>query len=132
MKKGTCSHYNGVQNAKCEANINYLELVGGRSTGWVMKLPCWRTKDSVVSCDKRQEPTEKQISDHYLKIKKATESMEKVLPLIGEVKKEHKGKDWAGTKPCPVCGGSLSLSHTGFNGHVWGKCDKEGCVNWME
>ena len=33
---------------------------------------------------------------------------------------------------CPACKGRLHLSQAAYNGHVWGKCETEGCVSWME
>lgn len=33
---------------------------------------------------------------------------------------------------CPLCKGKLHLSQSSYNGHVWGKCENEDCVSWME
>jgi len=55
-----------------------------------------------------------------------------VLPLVSEVKQVHAGKNWQGTRECPVCKGVLHLSHAGCNGHVWGKCETEDCLSWLE
>lgn len=33
---------------------------------------------------------------------------------------------------CPACKGKLHLSQSAYNGHVWGKCETEGCLSWME
>lgn len=35
------------------------------------------------------------------------------------------------TIPCPVCKGDLVYS-VASNGHMWGKCRTEGCVEWIE
>lgn len=32
--------------------------------------------------------------------------------------------------PCPCCRGSLTFS-VSSNGHIWGKCATEGCLEWM-
>jgi hypothetical protein len=58
--------------------------------------------------------------------------MRLTFPLISEVKRNHKGKNWQGVVTCPVCKGRLRLSHAAYNGHVWGQCETEGCVSWME
>ena len=39
---------------------------------------------------------------------------------------------WQDMVECPVCKGKLHLSHAAVNGHVWGKCETAGCVEWME
>lgn len=33
---------------------------------------------------------------------------------------------------CPECKGRLHLSKCSYNGHVWGKCETEGCLTWMQ
>lgn len=33
---------------------------------------------------------------------------------------------------CPACKGRLHLRQSGYNGHVHGQCETEGCVSWME
>ena len=35
--------------------------------------------------------------------------------------------------PCPVCGdATLYFCRASYNGYVWGACDTDGCVSWME
>ncbi len=58
--------------------------------------------------------------------------MKTTLPLIAKVKAEHEGKDWQGTERCPACGGTLHLTHSSYNGHVWGRCETTDCLSWME
>jgi len=36
-----------------------------------------------------------------------------------------------GTIECPKCKGVLHYTISGYNGHVWGKCEKEDCLRWM-
>ena len=33
---------------------------------------------------------------------------------------------------CPICSGRLRYSVASVNGHVWGRCETDGCVTWME
>jgi hypothetical protein len=33
---------------------------------------------------------------------------------------------------CPTCGGCLHWSRAPENGHVWGRCETEGCVAWIQ
>ena len=32
---------------------------------------------------------------------------------------------------CPKCKGRLWYSISGYNGHVWGKCNTKDCLVWM-
>ncbi len=84
------------------------------------------------TCEKYEEPTPKDLASYDDQIAMATARMKKTLPLVARVKAEHKGESWHGTEPCPVCGGVLHLTHAACNGHVWGRCETEECVSWME
>jgi hypothetical protein len=55
----------------------------------------------------------------------------KVRPLINQVKRDQRGKNWTGVLTRPVCG-RLRLSHEASNGHTRGLCDTVGCVGWVE
>ncbi|HRG29201.1 MAG TPA: DUF550 domain-containing protein [Chitinophagales bacterium] len=33
---------------------------------------------------------------------------------------------------CPQCGNKLYWTRASSNKHVWGKCNTEGCLNWMQ
>lgn len=43
---------------------------------------------------------------------------------------EEKGPE--GVVPCPVCAGSLQWTRAESNGHIWGKCETDGCLSWMQ
>ncbi len=40
-------------------------------------------------------------------------------------------KEDRGTITCPICKEPLHYSRRN-NGHVWGKCTTENCLNWMQ
>jgi len=88
------------------------------------------------TCDKFSELSEEELRqqeiDSEAAFAEATRRMVLVGPIISAMKKKYKGKSIKGVKTCPVCGGKLHMSHSGYNGHVWGKCETEGCVAWME
>lgn len=65
-------------------------------------------------------------------IEQAIERMKKMSPLISKIKRIHRGITWQGIKICPICDGKLHIRHSGYNGHVWGKCETENCVCWAE
>jgi hypothetical protein len=83
-------------------------------------------------CPHYREPTAEEIAEDQRETDAAVSRMMKASKVISEVKREHAGKSWYGVKTCPVCGGRLHMSHSGYNGHVHGKCETENCLNWME
>jgi len=117
-----CIHFNGLINKKCEAGIAYPD-------DW-RKNPCH--KSSGLSCKKQRFPTEEETKIFIEETEKHFEGMRKAFQLVSKIKKEHKGEGWSGIEVCPVCGGKLHLAHAAFNGHVWGKCETEKCLAWME
>ena len=54
------------------------------------------------------------------------------MAVVAPIRKTHKGKDWVGTVECPICKGQLKVSHAALNGHIWAKCETQGCVSWIE
>lgn len=60
--------------------------------------------------------------------------MEVVMPVVA------KWRTWSSKNrvakqeviECPECKGRLHLTQAAYNGHVWGKCETENCVSWME
>jgi hypothetical protein len=63
------------------------------------------------------------------------------LAIIESAKEEHMGPaengehsevDWESFEVCPICGGKLHLQYGGYNGHLWGKCETEECLLWLE
>lgn len=43
----------------------------------------------------------------------------------------NKNKGTKGEIECPKCKGKLHYTISGYNGHVWGKCETENCLAWM-
>jgi transcriptional regulator with XRE-family HTH domain len=44
----------------------------------------------------------------------------------------RQGSGGMGEIECPVCHGVLRYSVAGYNGHLWGQCQTQGCVQWMQ
>jgi len=38
----------------------------------------------------------------------------------------------SGTIECPQCKGSILWRKNGDNGHIWGRCNLKGCLDWNE
>jgi len=145
MQKGLCKHYNGsFHNKTCDAGICYKEVTPDPDKpGCALRRPCRTIPvfDSPSqleefakrgSCDKYQEPTEAEIAEYEAKVQSIVRNFEASLPLIGRVKKEHKGQDWRGVEECPICKGKVHLTHAKYNGHVHGKCETTDCLSFME
>ena len=128
-----CFHFTGIQHDECAAGVNYRGLAGNPEFGMVKRIPCTNLHDgNPVVCELYRKYTQEEIDDQEKEFEDASERMRLVSPIIGQVKEDHKGESWGGTVECPCCQGQLHLSHAAVNGHVWGQCETEGCLNWME
>lgn len=154
MDKGRCKFNNGTfHNDVCDAGIRYRDVVTepDRQEGIAWRYPCTDLvrigtdkRHSAPSasqlaeyakrgtCPKYAEPTDDEIAAHEAEVETHMQKFRLTLPLISKAKKEHKGTDWKGVETCPACGGRLHMTHSAYNGHVWGQCETEGCLNWME
>lgn len=99
---------------------------GGLSAG---QLACIEQK---AHCDQFTDPTDEEVKAHQDAITEHAKKFAMTLPLIARIKKEHKGTNWYGFEVCPACNGKLHMRHAAYNGHVWGNCETEGCLSWME
>lgn len=143
MRKGTCKYFN-CHNNVCEAGVCYRDVTPDPGTaGCALRLPCHTINyfntphqqahfDRRGKCDKYIEPTPQEISAFDKRMDDAMKRMMATLPLIDKIKKEHRGENWRGIVECPHCKGKLHLEHHLPNGHVWGKCETENCLNWAE
>ena len=67
-----------------------------------------------------------------LALKKLSEVYGYVVMAIATINAEYDNVNAQGIMPCPKCGGELSWSKNGGNGHTMGKCAKEGCMSWIQ
>ena len=122
QRANRCVYFTGVQNEKCEAGVTYPKDY--------RHLPCHKLENLL--CPKQHFPTEEEVKEFVAETELRFKKMEKAFVIVGKIKKEHKGKNWKGIEVCPACGGKLHLSYSAFNGHVWGKCETDKCLGWME
>jgi hypothetical protein len=138
MKDTTCKHFNGVQNESCKAGCRYDEFTKeqGKDT-----LPCLLFGDTSkhqtvasrkAACLKMELPTKEELDVDRKRIVESMERFAKVTPLIGQIKRANKGRNWRGIETCPICQGKLHMSHAAYNGHVHGRCETKDCLAWME
>ena len=141
MRKGTCIHFKGLclgGNTICGAGVDYRKAFDGKKPGVFLRMPCVemvdRKGETVMPCpiNAWQEPTDEQIREHEAEWEQAMGKTKAALKVAAEWRVKPKpAKDRQGTVECPVCKGVLHLSQSS-NGHVWGKCETDGCVSWME
>lgn len=55
-----------------------------------------------------------------------------VLKGIAPWRAKWRGKSHREVVECPACKGRLHLSINAYNSHVHGRCETDGCVEWME
>lgn len=140
-----CKHYNGSwHNKTCDAGVCYADVTPHPELpGSAIRQPCHRDYDKHALetfdlygppgiCDKYKEPTAEERAEEEKAFEASLIRLQRSIPLINRIKQEHKGEDWVGYEVCPVCECAIWMSHAAMNGHVWGKCETEGCLNWME
>ena len=147
MEIGTCKFFNGAHhNKECAAGVNYDSVTTNpdEPLGRALQMPCHSRPfpNSTPSqlehfnnrgkCAKYTDPTELEIAEADAEFELAFSRVIAAGPLIRKIKKDHKGNDWQGVEVCPNCKGRLHMSHSAYNGHVWGKCETPDCLNWME
>lgn len=121
---GKCINFNGLINDECKAGVKYPPLKSD--------TPCFIENENITICEKRRFPTAQECLDREAEMEAHLNKMRAAFEIVAKVKKEHKGTNWAGYFECPACKGKLHISHARINGHVWGKCETEGCLAWME
>lgn len=138
-----CQHYRmqGMPST-CKAGVEYA-AVGRLSAANPDNLakpgcrPCIRghlLPDPLAICPKWLRATREQGVERFNDTEAMMRRMRVVMPVVA------KWRTWTKQNPvaksevieCPECKGKLHLSQAGYNGHVWGKCETPGCVEWME
>jgi hypothetical protein len=83
-----CIHFNGVQHDKCEAGVNYHELLGD-GPGCFAHLPCLKDDSGTVVCPKREfcsrETAETNVNEHEAHIKQFLEDLRQSICQICKV-----------------------------------------------
>lgn len=128
-REGRCIHFTGIQNEACTAGVAYQSVRGDGP------IPCITLNGKRRDCcTKYQEPTAEQIAaserEFEAEMSRMGLVMAAVTPWRTWTKKNRVAKQ--GVIECPACKGRLHLSQAAYNGHVWGKCETKGCVEWME
>ena len=132
LKQGKCKHFTGIRDAQCAAGVNYVLA----TKNFELSLPCMpqtqHDKREPSMCESFCEPTADEIAKDRAELDAHMDKMRLVMEGIAPLRKEHKGKGYAGIIECPACKGKLHLSISSYNGHAHGRCETSNCVNWME
>ena len=143
----------------CRAGVNYDETFNAKKPGMFLRMPCVEFMcrpehgqgtyvkpgekcihvptdhrgETVIPCPHRQEPTEEQVQADRADDEKCLKQMTAGLHVASEWRIKPKPLlDRQEVVECPICKGKLHLSQSAYNGHVWGKCETQDCLSWME
>lgn len=127
----SCVHYEpGGLDPTCAVFVDIAQLTAP-SEGCVLRRPCYFIQGGTpVKCEKFTPRSE----DELMRADQVKEShLRATLDVLAEVQKQTNGVngDWSGNVTCPICGRQVFVSKSGFNGHVWGRCETEECLSWM-
>lgn len=139
MQEGMCKHYSGVMGDTCDKGIRYDSFTNGMSFGIVNKIPCLK-RNHIDGCASLEFPTPNELGEHEKWVEKRLTGMRNAIVAITEKHKVEaewesptgKNKPAKGTIECPICDGILHYSISGFNGHIWGRCETKDCLAWMQ
>ena len=132
-----CVHFNGIGNTCCKAGINY-DSVEGERVAYRANLPCFLDAPKPGNCPKREFPTEEEVARQ---VEASNLAVMRTIgarnAIVADIKANHSGdlkanRGIASSCECPICKGKLYYRRAGCNGHIWARCETEGCVAWME
>lgn len=130
----SCTHFNGMQNDKCKAGVEYDTVKDVSRVGFG-RWPCWR-EGECLPCEKRHFPTPDEVEAEIAEIEASSQRSLTAMRAAHEdatAKGFKRGNGGVGKIACPVCKtGDLHYSVAGYNGHMHGRCSTKNCVSWMQ
>lgn len=139
VRQRRCRHYEFIfplggpgSGMHCKAGVDIKAKWNQREPGIAYRIPCMALNSDKSSCDLCSVYTFEEAERFELERQARIDQMGLASAVVNEIRRVHKGENWAGTVDCPVCGGRLHLRHAAINGHIWGNCDTEGCLRWIE
>lgn len=135
-----CQHYGRGSGADmiCKAgmDLNSIKRVptGANQIKWGPCIEGHTLQNPHDHCPHWIRRTREQGEARADAIERSTRMMEVVMPAV------DKWRSWTGNNrvakqgiiECPMCKGRLHLAQSSHNGHLWGKCETEKCVSWIE
>lgn len=138
VSRGECVHYAGMFDSDmdeiygCHAGVVYRDILGTKPLAC---LPCTpqrenKSKYPHTSCDKCKFPAD----DAIEAFEKWSEAHTLILMYAALLCRLDAGKRTGirGEIECPECDGRLRYTVSGSNGHLWGSCQTEGCLAWLQ
>jgi hypothetical protein len=135
-----CQHYGRGNGADmvCKAGMDISKIrtvaAGERGITWGPCIEGHTLPNPTAYCQHWVRRTREMGEKRADSIARSLQMMDIVQPVVSAwrtwTETNRAGKKEA--VECPVCKGRLHLSQSAYNGHVWGKCETEGCVAWMQ
>lgn len=136
-----CEHYApkpGMHGDYCALGCGASKMMSAaRTSGEPNMTPCiggHKCKDVLAICPKWERRSLERAEARADSIEKTLHRMTIVGPVVAKwrtwTEQNHASKQEV--IECPACKGRLHLRQSGYNGHVHGHCETEGCVSWME
>jgi hypothetical protein len=129
---GWCIHFRSMgKHDTCEKGVRYDSFTGEDRT--MARRPCFTEgTHERAPCENRRVPTKEEVAAHEQWVKGRMAVLGTVMVGIAPWRDKWKGKSHREVVDCPACAGRLHLSIAAYNGHVHGRCETAGCVDWME
>lgn len=137
-----CRHHRSPKalEHECALGVDINAILPRKTFGYHYAMPCnTATSDGTPKCvcGKRDlfTPAEvaQQDADSEASVAEATKRLLATLPLMEEIKNNHRHQDAAGQVDCPVCGtGKVSYRHAAYNNHVAMRCSTQDCIAFIE
>lgn len=136
-----CQHFNGIGNDCCKAGVKYADVsldhapVPYESRGYTYtrtrSWPCFvDEKEAAGRCASVSFLTSEEAR---AKAERRADDLEIMMEGARRAHEASKGVgSGTGFVVCPKCDGRLHWSKAASNGHVWGKCETQGCLAWVE
>ena len=128
-----CKHFNGAMNETCKAGVRYDDIRVGHLALPCSKLIIEQTKAQPGICNKLEFPTLEEATKTVEQDTKRIHDNLVAVAVAGSAAAMQglgKGKPGIGETACPVCEGRLRFVMAA-NGHLHGRCETPGCVQWM-
>lgn len=120
-----CVNFTGLQHDKCKAGVVYESVRVGASIPCITK----HNQEGAICSESRFLSEEEARASAILgeaRLNETGEAMERC-------RKDANGRRGiVGRVECPRCQKTLHYSVAGYNGHIWGQCETQGCVSWMQ
>ena len=140
MKDNWCKHHRGWRdNEACSKGHNPQKLFSEPERSLLRTIPCNSKNEAAGACADREFPTEAELVEQEREFEVHFGFTQTAIALIAE--KTNAKPSWdegdkgekgsKGTIECPKCNGALHYTVSGYNNHIWGKCETEGCLSWM-